>query len=375
MDFSQLSIFPANAAQIHESRRRTFPEWGRGLGLEEHIEREEMLDTKPHATDGKMVIWVLAPRSDPTTIEFYSACETYERAAVTSSGECIAYGIASVFTPSQFRGKGYAKHLMRLLHFVLIRKELLPSFPTEDWGSAPNVPPGLGRGVASALYSDVGSTFYARCAPGLTKDLEKHGWITQGAVGTTWSATSEDVDKGQSIEWIGSEGMEEVWVQDAQLMKREIQEVLPVGTTSTEKRTLFSFLPDGGVTRFQYERNKNFVPSEWTNNRWGVRVSGTEKLAYATWSLDPGREGLSTLIITRLRADAQTFPLIIQAARMVARELSFQQVEVWNLPSELSVVGESLGGITRDREDHLPALAWFGEGDAKWCWNEKFAWC
>jgi len=57
MDVSELSIFPANAAQIHESRRRTFSEWGRGLGLEEYIAREEMLDTKPHATDGKMVIW------------------------------------------------------------------------------------------------------------------------------------------------------------------------------------------------------------------------------------------------------------------------------------------------------------------------------
>jgi hypothetical protein len=57
MELSELSIFPANAAQIHESRRRTFSEWGRGLEVEEYIKREEMLDTKPHATDGKMVIW------------------------------------------------------------------------------------------------------------------------------------------------------------------------------------------------------------------------------------------------------------------------------------------------------------------------------
>jgi hypothetical protein len=57
MELSELSIFQANAAQVRESRRRTFPEWGRGLELEEYIKIEEMLDTKPHATGGKMVIW------------------------------------------------------------------------------------------------------------------------------------------------------------------------------------------------------------------------------------------------------------------------------------------------------------------------------
>jgi hypothetical protein len=52
-----LSIFPATTEQILESRQRTWPEWGRGMTLEDYVAREEMLDTQPHATDGKMIIW------------------------------------------------------------------------------------------------------------------------------------------------------------------------------------------------------------------------------------------------------------------------------------------------------------------------------
>lgn len=57
MDWTSLTIFPATTEQILESRKRTLVEWGRGMTEEEYIKREEYLDTKPHATEGKMVIW------------------------------------------------------------------------------------------------------------------------------------------------------------------------------------------------------------------------------------------------------------------------------------------------------------------------------
>jgi hypothetical protein len=263
---------------------------------------------------------------------------------------------------------------MRLLHFVLIPRSLLPSFPAAQWGEPPEVPPGMGMGIASALYSDVGANFYIKCGPGIGAQAEQKAWITHDAVGTVWNALDGGNSGKEEVEWIGTEEMDAVWKVDAALLKMEIQSAANrVGT-----KTSFSFLPDAGVARFLYERNKKFVPSTWERNRWGARVPLTtfdRKLAFATWSLDPGRAGPSTLIITRLRADPDTFPLLLNAAKVVAKELELDQVEVWNLPPELAATGENLGGVTREREDHLPALAWFGEGDVQWCWNEKFSWC
>ena len=55
--FSHLSLYPANAAQILESRKRTFRQWARGTTLEEYLERDEINDRREAARDGRFVTW------------------------------------------------------------------------------------------------------------------------------------------------------------------------------------------------------------------------------------------------------------------------------------------------------------------------------
>jgi hypothetical protein len=279
---------------------------------------------------------------------------------------------------------------MRLLHFVLIKPELLPPFPRDVWGAPPVLSGRLekvGRGIASALYSDVGSTFYRLCGPGLPGKYQENAWITHDAVGTTWAVNPPQeprvtVDLPSGFEWISKVEQNAVWDQDSALLKEELalthnaSNSIPNSQT-TPITTIFSFLPDGGLALFLYTRNEMFIPPEWKwkDERWGVKTIQNGKLFFATWALDTGRPGLSTLIITRLRADPLTFPILLDSARQVARELGLEQVEVWNLPEELEEIGKKLGGTTGPREDHLPALAWFGGGDVDWRTNEKFCWC
>lgn len=280
---------------------------------------------------------------------------------------------------------------MRLLHFVLIKPELLPPFPQDVWGEPPVIPESVeryGKGVASALYSDVGSTFYRLCGPGVSGTYQEKAWITHDAVGTTWPVNPPDsgIFSSESgsiknlpdgFEWISRDGQDAVWDQDSALLKQELTQGPNTSSSNPENATVFSFLPSGGVARFLYTRNESFIPQDWKwkDERWGVKVTQDGKLFFATWALDPGRPGLSTLIITRLRADKNTLPIFLDCARRVARELNLEQVEAWNLPKELEDVGRGLGGATGPREDHLPAIAWFLGGEVEWEMNEKFCWC
>jgi hypothetical protein len=101
---------------------------------------------------------------------------------------------------------------------------------------------------------------------------------------------------------------------------------------------------------------------------------------FITWTLDPGRKGPGTLVVTRLRADHKTFPVLLQAALHAARKIGLVQVEIWNLDPDLAEIQNSNAqgvttGVTSEREDHLPAIAWYGEGNIQWRYNEKFCWC
>lgn len=57
LDLAGLSLFPATPEQLLESRKRTHPQWSRGLSLEQYLKRDYVMDLEPHATDGKLITW------------------------------------------------------------------------------------------------------------------------------------------------------------------------------------------------------------------------------------------------------------------------------------------------------------------------------
>ena len=95
--------------------------------------------------------------------------------------EVFGYGIASVYTPPQNRGKGYARHMMSLLHWVLAPYSSLPPFQ-EKWGSLPPSVASCGNASFSTLYSDIGPEFYRNCGP----DEGSDGWVVREPVERTW---------------------------------------------------------------------------------------------------------------------------------------------------------------------------------------------
>lgn len=109
----------------------------------------------------------------------------------SSPVDTISYGIASVFTEPKHRCKGYATHMVRLLHYVLASPEHLPPFPAV-WGAPPAVD-GFRNARFSSLYSGVGPTFYAKALKGEGEGAEP-GWIADRHLHRIWQVPAEHLD-------------------------------------------------------------------------------------------------------------------------------------------------------------------------------------
>lgn len=131
-----------------EQTRLNSTEWKGALSLSAYLGREEHLGKQKLIRDGGLTSWALVT-TDTTPRAVLSSCETIrKKALVVQEGrirEVICHGVASVFCPPEYRGKGYAGRMIRDLG------EKLHNWQTDDRDC-----------LFSVLYSDIGKVrFYA----------------------------------------------------------------------------------------------------------------------------------------------------------------------------------------------------------------------
>ncbi|PCH44908.1 hypothetical protein WOLCODRAFT_139317 [Wolfiporia cocos MD-104 SS10] len=399
---ADLSLFPATPEQILEGRRRSAAEWGHGLTLEQYIRRGDILHQKEHAAGNRHITWVLAPRSDPATLDFMCSCQTYRRNGVVAKcsmpSDVIAYGVASVYTPASKRGYGYARHMMRLLHWILAPRSALPSSFPAEWGAPPRVHQNLGLGDAqfSVLYSAIGPEFYRACGPSAEAG---NGWLIGGHVSTMRDLAAvpvardvgvDDADTaGRQWKLLSLDEVKTVFDRDAEWMAQD----LAIKSAQSPK-TLFTFLPNHGVGAYANEFALKFTNDGqlvMPFDSWGVMLlpSGTSSVAdvlqnesrkeaaLATWSVDVFRS-TPTLVVTRLRATTDNVVSLLDEIEKAARREGMLEVDILNLPEAFQAAARERGWKTFDRTDYLPSFKWYGEekeDDVEWLFSERFCWC
>lgn len=306
--------------------------------------------------------------------------------------DVVAYSIASEFTPPDKRRRGYAQHMMRLLHWVLApRPALKVEFPS-TWGAPPLVPAGFGNARFSVLYSDIGKEFYRTCGP---SPEAGQGWVERGSAQTAWDFTTQDKTHCLSNrmaprwEYLSEDDAKAVWTKDAEWMKADL-----AAAASPTGRTLLTFLPDKGVGAFLIHRAMSFSEdSDMTPvlplEKWGAVLmpqdgatlsnmldhSDHETCTFATWTMDKLASS-RTLVVTRLRADAGTLPDLLRKLIDFARQEQVERVEIWALTEAFRSMAERLGWVTEQRQEHLSAFKWYGEetdDQVEWMFNEKYA--
>jgi len=282
--------------------------------------------------------------------------------------EVTCYGIASIYTPPDQRGKGYASHMMRLLHWVLAGRTAeynLPEFPAE-WGAPPDEVELAGKGFFSVLYSDIGSEFYTRLGPTF---VDSGGWEAREPISTVWEVPPQPSNLETNSDgwtWLSKDDLSRLWAKDVEQIKR-IMAAMP-----TPGSTLVTFIPDQGLGSSHTFRSALRLVSM---HIWGVeRDDGNnDQPTYAAWSVDTYPPP-QTLLVTRISATKETFPYLIEKIQQAARKHGITKMEIWNLPQHLLKVAEHLGGRTFKRDEHVPAIKWYGKGDTadiKWIFNEK----
>ncbi|KAF8753532.1 Oligomeric complex COG6 [Rhizoctonia solani] len=364
----KLTIKPASKAQVVEAGTRSSVEWAKWLTLEQYLKRDEESLAQYHANEGKLISWVLVPKDDPETLDFFCACETYKRDIfVLPKGQITAtpkvgYGVASVFTPARHRGKGYASRMMSLLHFTIAELGGIPPFPS-TWGSVPPVRVGQ-PGQVSVLYSDVGK-FYERCAPG-----EGVGWTITSPMTTEWIIGIDDDEAvPNGVELLSQDEAIALVAGDLYHFKKDLESRGP------SERIHFGFQPTASWCHFQMHRDDEhplYISSP--PSIWGAKTKTKGEIHFVVWQYEALPK--PRLIILYSRATPETFPGLLAAAKSACLREKHVAIEAWNLDEALGVVAEELGGRTYERTEHLPAMKWYGEpGEIVWVGNNKIHWC
>jgi hypothetical protein len=247
--------------------------------------------------------------------------------------------------------------MMRLLHWVMSNKafRLSRTFPTA-WGAPPTIPDGLGDGVFSVLYSDVGSKFYAECGE---SDAPGAGWqvseLVSSIVPVPASASTDDAAEWQTLDPLQCEA---TWKEDIGLMKKDVQRL----ARHRAGQTIIATLPTHGVAGEQLFRTMDPTTGELPSEKWGLRLKGqsTSTPTFATWAWE-FRVTPKSMVVTRLRApDAPHFERLLRQLVGAAAGAGVEEVEIWNVPEGFRQSVTVAGGKTLECQDHLPSIKYYG---------------
>lgn len=370
MAINDLIVKPASEAQTREVILRNAAQWGAkaGIAVEDFVKLNAIFQTGDYARNARLTIWVLVPANDTDTTDFYSSCQTFTREVqILHPGQTtpvseFGHAISAVLTHPRHRGKGCGKRFMSLLHAALAPQR----YPGLRNSVTPTHPPS----TVSVLYSSVGE-FYASCVPAPGES----GWTSQRSMKTVWTLSAiSDIPAEASrstVPLLSESEITSLLSADDRNIPADLLEL----QKSDPTKTYFAFAPTAPLNAFSLTLSK-LSPGCPTNVPWGARVSDGGD--FMTWVYETRTS--RKLVITRLRADINSFPALFGAALAAARETNREIIEMWNVPQELLGIVRATGGETIERKELLSAFKWYGTGSASnkdivWALDERYGWC
>lgn len=219
----------------------------------------------------------------------------------------------------------------------------------------------------SVLYSDVGN-YYSRIKRETVDPALASGWEIVGPYNVTWPVTGTAEGVPSSFKTLEQSDLEQICEQDASMLQNEV--------IASQCPSAFSILPSKDQMDWQIARCMFYDTFRLPKSRydfpyidnWGCQFGkpGDLDWAFAIWSYDiPERN----LIILRLRCNTpKQLREIVELAQAAANKQGMNSITAWNVDERL-LEGTSWRNV--ERKEHLPAMAWYGEGSPpQWICNE-----
>jgi hypothetical protein len=118
-DSPDLHLAVATPEEINAQQHANSNEWRGALSLPAYLRREEFLVDQTLTRDGGLTAWVLVYQpagTDEKNRQVLCGCESIKKRALVASANTVeavtAHGVASVFCPPKYRGKGYAGRMI-----------------------------------------------------------------------------------------------------------------------------------------------------------------------------------------------------------------------------------------------------------------------
>ncbi|KAI1814647.1 hypothetical protein GGS20DRAFT_396654 [Poronia punctata] len=413
-------------------------EWGGPLNLEAYLEREPFLASTPLAAvsddEGGLIHWILTEEEGEER-RVLASCETLRKTALCvhagGSGsdeyqvrEGCGYGIGSVYTYPEFRGRGYAGRMLRDVGEALKTKK-----EEKDNGGGG----GGGKSMCSTLWSDIGKQYYASKGwPAFpSQHVEFSVPLSSPPTSSSSSSIPLSVSVSVSVSDITAENIDPICSRDETLLRQQL-----VQHAQEKGRTAFAYAPRPDIFRWHWARqdfvskrvfpgreisspslmmkrgimvtvqNSSSSNSQINGNENGKGGGGGVTRMWAIWAAYYGKEAAdhperNHLYILRFVIDddddnddngpnnnhgnkkeilQQAFDQLIISSIETAREWNCGVVELWD-PSSATrdlVAGCCVPSRYVDRDDSVPSLMWYGpedEKDVDWLANEKYCWC
>ncbi|KAH0565420.1 hypothetical protein GP486_001196 [Trichoglossum hirsutum] len=391
--------------------------WCGALSVPAYLRREQRLSETSLTRNGGMTHWVLVDTSQPFEGErrILASCESIRKRALvafecaegTRVEEVVSHGIGSVFCPKEFRGKGYARRMMRELGKIL-----------KDW----QVEQGSEKCLFTVLYSDIGKKFYA-----------SHGWHPFASSHISLSPMPKNFVGGTSTlppsREIYATSLRGLCAADECLLTQRLSAM------STNNRVHVAFVPDLESMEYHHAREE-FIARELVGREPTVKgaiVGDAEgQKAWCIWTrVYDGKDELNpatTLYILRLVVEGEEFingaslvhgtnmklarsgvfsgttnkqvdavSSLLLAAQREASRWGMKDIRIWN-PGPITVLAAhrvlnltsdstETPVVVVDREkESITSLMWYGESqwpwleglewkDIEWICNERYAWC
>ena len=277
--------------------------------------------------------------------------------------------------------------MLKLLHYCIGDPNHLPSFPAE-WGAPPSlteeqrqdVPPG----IASALYSDVGSMFYERCTIG--KDMP--GWVMREEENQEVVWQIQPPMEGNKWDWLYLADLQ----GDSHLAK-ELQSITlrelegeDGSRTVCANDTTTPMLLSSIQTRCLESRSADWV-YKTDQEPVGVRLpsadGGKEAVVLFTWS--SGMIGPRLLVTHTSGLQPEKLPDALESMDVIGYAAGVKEGWAWGLPVDSPLVAawrKSPGRCTHDGrraeiDGHLLCVAWYGDAAERGVYSDRdmWSWC